>query len=66
MTWNYCVVKTKDSQGNPNYGIYEVYYKENDLPRIVHYCTKDVLTVAQIFRRYRGEALIEESSVVIV
>ena len=43
-----------------------VYYKENDLPRIVHYCTKDVLTVAQIFRRYRGEALIEESAVVIV
>ncbi len=44
----------------------DVYYKENDLPRIVHYCTKDVLTVAQIFRRYRGEPLIEESAVVIV
>ncbi len=44
----------------------EVYYKENDLPRIVHYCTKDVLTVAQIFRRYRGEPLIEEASVVVV
>jgi len=44
----------------------DVYYKENDLPRIVHYCTKDVLTVAQIFRRYRGEPLIDESSVVVV
>lgn len=44
----------------------EVYYKENDLPRIVHYCTKDVLTVAQIFRRYRGEPLIGEDSVSIV
>lgn len=44
----------------------DVYYKEEDLPRIVHYCTKDVLTVAQIFRRYRGEALIEEDKVVIV
>lgn len=43
-----------------------VYYKENDLPRIVHYCTKDVLTVAQIFRRFRGEALIEENSIVVV
>ncbi len=43
-----------------------VYYKQEDLPRIVHYCTKDVLTVAQIFRRYRGEALIEEGAVVIV
>ena len=44
----------------------EVYYKEQDLPRIVHYCTKDVLTVAQIFRRYRGEPLIEEDKVVVV
>jgi 3'-5' exonuclease len=44
----------------------DVYYKEQDLPRIVHYCTKDVITVAQIFRRYRGEALIAENSVVIV
>jgi hypothetical protein len=44
----------------------EVYYKHDDLPRIVHYCTKDVLTVVQIFRRYRGEALIEENKVVIV
>jgi len=44
----------------------DVYYKENDLPRIEHYCTKDVLTVAQIFRKYRGEPLIEEKSVVIV
>jgi hypothetical protein len=44
----------------------DVYYNEDDLPRIVHYCTKDVLTVAQIFRRYRGEPLIDESSVVVV
>lgn len=43
-----------------------VYYEQNDLPRIVHYCTKDVLTVVQIFRKYRGEPLIEESEVVIV
>ena len=44
----------------------DVYYKEQDLPRIVHYCTKDVLTVAQIFRCYRGEMLIEEDAVVVV
>jgi len=44
----------------------DVYYKEKDLPRIVHYCTKDVLTVAQIFRCYRGEELIDESAVVFV
>ncbi len=44
----------------------EVYYKDNDLARIVNYCTKDVLTVAQVFRSYRGEPLIEESAVVVV
>lgn len=44
----------------------EVYYVQNDLPRIVHYCTKDVLTVAQIFRRYRSEDLIDENAVVVV
>ena len=44
----------------------EVYYKQNDLERIQQYCIKDVLTVAQIFRRYRGEPLIEENQIVIV
>jgi uncharacterized protein YprB with RNaseH-like and TPR domain len=44
----------------------DVYYKQNDLPRIVHYCTKDVITVAQIFRCYRGEPLIGEETMVIV
>ena len=44
----------------------DVYYNQNDLPRIVHYCTKDVLTVAQIFRRYRGEPLIEDNAVIVV
>lgn len=36
-----------------------VYYKENDLERIKIYCEKDVLTVAQIFRKFRGEDLLE-------
>lgn len=44
----------------------EVYYKENDLEKIVRYCGKDVLTIFQIFRRYRGEALFREEQVVII
>lgn len=36
-----------------------VYYEENDLERIKTYCEKDVLTVAQIFRKFRGEELLE-------
>jgi uncharacterized protein YprB with RNaseH-like and TPR domain len=43
----------------------EVYWKDHDLKRIVIYCNKDVLTVAQILRRYRGEPLIADENVVV-
>lgn len=36
----------------------EVYYKENNLVRIARYCEKDVMAVAQLFQKYRGEELI--------
>ena len=36
-----------------------IYYIEKDLFRIVKYCEKDVLTLANIFRRLRQEDLIE-------
>ena len=38
----------------------DVYYEENDLERIVHYCERDVITVAQIFLRLRNEELLSE------
>ena len=37
----------------------DVYYKQNDLNRIVHYCEKDALTVAQLLLRYRNEEIIK-------
>lgn len=37
----------------------QVYYIEKDLDRIKNYCEKDVLTVAQIFRKFRNEPLLE-------
>ncbi len=40
----------------------EVYYGEKNLQRIVDYCEKDVLTVAQLFRRYRNEELIDPNN----
>ncbi len=43
--------------------VYEVYYREKDLERIVRYCEKDVLAVAQLFLKYRGEDLIPEEHV---
>jgi 3'-5' exonuclease len=36
----------------------EVYYGSNDLKRIVTYCEKDVLAVAQLLLRYKNQALI--------
>lgn len=38
-----------------------IYYIEKDLPRIVTYCEKDVLTLANIFRRMRQEVLLERN-----
>ena len=35
-----------------------VYYKENDIDRIVTYCEKDTLTVAQILLRMRNEDIL--------
>lgn len=36
-----------------------VYYREKDLFRIVQYCEKDVLTLANVFRRMRQEEILE-------
>jgi len=41
----------------------EVYYGQNDLPRIVTYCEKDVVTLIQLMLRYKGEALLSEEEV---
>jgi len=46
--------------------IRKVYYEDNDLKRIVTYCQKDTLAVAQLFLRYRGEKILEESNVIYV
>jgi DNA polymerase elongation subunit (family B) len=43
-----------------------VYWEENNQPRIVEYCTKDVLTIAQLFRRFRYESLLSPEQVIIV
>lgn len=40
-----------------------VYYEYGDIRRIIRYCEKDVLTVAQILLKLRGESLISEENV---
>ncbi len=41
----------------------EVYYKEQNLPRIVSYCQKDVVTAAQIYLRINGAPLIKPENI---
>ena len=43
-----------------------VYWKEKDLGRIVEYCQKDVITIAQLMRKYLGMNLIKEEDIRIV
>ena len=40
-----------------------VYWMEKDLPRIVKYCQKDVITIVQLYRCFRGEPLLPEQNV---
>lgn len=42
----------------------EVYYKNNNLERIVKYCQRDTLTVAQILLCYMGKPMIKESDII--
>ena len=42
----------------------QVYYVEKDIDRIVTYCEKDVIAVAQIFLRMRREDLLIEDEII--
>jgi uncharacterized protein YprB with RNaseH-like and TPR domain len=44
----------------------DVYYEENDIDRIIIYCEKDTITVAQIILRLRNEPLLSEDEIVSV
>jgi uncharacterized protein YprB with RNaseH-like and TPR domain len=42
----------------------EVYYKENNLERIVQYCQRDTLTVAQLLLCYLGKPKIKDQDII--
>jgi hypothetical protein len=42
----------------------DVFWKENDLERIVNYCQKDVATVAQLLLKFSGKALLTPEQIV--
>ncbi|MGK0427013.1 MAG: hypothetical protein ACJAUR_001116, partial [Ulvibacter sp.] len=41
----------------------DVFYKENDIDRIIIYCEKDTITVAQIILRLRNERLLDANEI---
>lgn len=41
-----------------------IFWEENDLDRIEKYCKKDVLTIAQLVLKYKGEKLLAEDEIV--
>ena len=41
----------------------KVYYVDKNVERIVQYCEKDVITIAQIFLRFRNEKLLTEDQI---
>jgi 3'-5' exonuclease len=43
----------------------EVYYNEKNLDRIVRYCQRDTLTVAQLMLCYTGKPMIKEENIII-
>ena len=44
--------------------VYRVYYEENEVDRIIIYCEKDTIAVAQIFLRLRGDDLLTDSEII--
>lgn len=43
-----------------------VYWEDNDLDRIIRYCEKDTLAVANLLLRYKGEKIIPVENLVVV
>lgn len=46
--------------------VQQVYYKDNDLPRIVEYCQRDVVVVANILLRFKNMPLLSPNDITIV
>jgi 3'-5' exonuclease len=44
--------------------VYRVYYEENEIGRIITYCEKDTIAVAQIFLRLRGDDLLHDNEII--
>ena len=45
--------------------VQEVYYKDNDLPRIVEYCQRDVVVVANVLLRFNNMPMLKEENIIV-
>jgi len=43
--------------------VYRVFYKDQNIDRIITYCEKDTIAVAQILLRLRGDKLLHENEI---
>ncbi|WP_053970700.1 3'-5' exonuclease [Mangrovimonas sp. ST2L15] len=44
--------------------VYKVYYEDGDIDRIIKYCERDTIAVAQIFLRLRGDDLLLDDEII--
>ncbi len=44
--------------------VYRVFYEENEIDRIINYCEKDTIAVAQIFLRLRGDTILDDDEII--
>jgi uncharacterized protein YprB with RNaseH-like and TPR domain len=44
--------------------VYRIFYEENGLDRIITYCEKDTIAVAQVFLRLRGDSILDDSEII--
>ena len=44
----------------------KVYWEDHDLERIVRYCQKDVVTIAQLLLKYLGKEILKDEQVTVV
>ena len=43
-----------------------VYWQDHDLPRIVNYCQKDVITIVNLLLKFKGQSLVEKDKIQII
>ena len=58
LTYIFNIPTPKDDMDGSK--VAKVFYEEKNLNRIIHYCEKDVIATIQLFRKFQGEAFIDE------